>query len=113
MILSLVITSGEQAIMRHLKAIVTAASCLLAAGFLLPQATRSQSADPPPPPSLKTIPIPVPPNLSDFVRDRQLAIALGKALFGDMQGGPDGIVACAPCHYHAGADARSINQLNP
>jgi len=70
-------------------------------------------ADPPRPPSLKTVPIPEPSNLGEFVRDRAAAIALGKALFWDMQVGSDGIQACASCHFNAGADSRSANQLNP
>ena len=37
---------------------------------------------------------------------------LGKALFWDQAVGSDG-VACASCHYHAGADSRVKNQLNP
>lgn len=40
------------------------------------------------------------------------AIALGKALFWDQQAGSDGN-ACASCHFHAGADTRLKNQLNP
>ncbi|MBY0274053.1 cytochrome C peroxidase [Candidatus Binatia bacterium] len=69
--------------------------------------------DPPRPPSLKTIVVPEPTNLADFVRDRTAAIALGKALFWDMQIGSDGVQACASCHFHAGADSRSRNQLSP
>ena len=62
--------------------------------------------------SLKAIPIPEPANLADFVRDRDAAIALGKALFWDSQVGSNG-QACASCHFHAGADNRRKNQLNP
>ena len=40
------------------------------------------------------------------------AIALGKALFWDQQAGSQGI-ACAGCHFHAGADTRLTNQINP
>lgn len=69
--------------------------------------------DPPPPPSLSTVAIPEPPNLYDFVSDRQKAIVLGKALFWEMQVGSDGIQACASCHFHAGADSRARNTLNP
>src|SRR5881392_854499 len=68
---------------------------------------------PPPPPSLKTVPVPEPSNLARFVRNRPAAIALGKALFWDMQVGSDGIQACASCHFHAGADSRTRNQLSP
>jgi cytochrome c peroxidase len=40
-------------------------------------------------------------------------VKLGKALFWDMQTGSDGRTACASCHYNAGADNRSRNQINP
>jgi cytochrome c peroxidase len=53
------------------------------------------------------------PELGTYVRDRRAAIALGKALFWDMQVGSDGIQACGSCHFRAGADPRSINQANP
>jgi len=42
-----------------------------------------------------------------------MARALGKALFWDMQVGSDGVQACASCHFRAGADPRSKNQLSP
>jgi cytochrome c peroxidase len=57
--------------------------------------------------------VPLPPNLDEFVADRKAAIALGKALFWDMQVGADGIQACASCHFRAGADPRSKNQVSP
>src|SRR6202000_3429289 len=57
--------------------------------------------------------VPLPPNLADFVKDKQTAIRLGKALFWDMQVGSDGVQACASCHFRAGADPRSKNQLSP
>lgn len=74
-----------------------------------------------PPPSLKELParaqakgVPLEaPNLMDFVKDKDAAIKLGKALFWDMQLGSDGVVACATCHFHAGSDVRPKNQLNP
>jgi hypothetical protein len=62
--------------------------------------------------SLKTIPVLDAPNFAEFVRDRVALRKLGKALFWDQQIGSDG-QACASCHFHAGADNRSINQLNP
>ena len=65
------------------------------------------------PGDLRTIVVPEPANLGDFVKDRQAAIALGKALFWDMQVGSDGIQACASCHFRAGADPRSKNQVSP
>ena len=65
------------------------------------------------PGDLRPIAAPEPANLADFVKDRQAAIALGKALFWDMQVGSDGIQACASCHFRAGADPRSKNQVSP
>jgi cytochrome c peroxidase len=62
--------------------------------------------------SLKTVAVPDQPNLNQFVRDRQALKILGKALFWDQQVGSDG-QACASCHFHAGADNRSKNQLDP
>ena len=47
-----------------------------------------------------------------LVRDVVTAIALGKALFWDEAIGSDGM-ACASCHFHAGADARVRNALGP
>ena len=63
--------------------------------------------------SLRKVPVPRPSNLSQFVADEAAAIRLGKALFWDMQVGSDLITACASCHFHAGADSRSKNQLSP
>src|ERR1043166_5904245 len=45
--------------------------------------------------------------------DNAAAIRLGKALFWDSQSGGDGQIACATCHFHAGADNRTFNTLNP
>ena len=75
--------------------------------LLMPSGVQAQLA------SLKTAPVPEPPNLSFYVRDRAAAIQLGKALFWDMQVGSDGVQACASCHFHAGADSRTTNQVNP
>jgi cytochrome c peroxidase len=65
------------------------------------------------PPSLKTVPVPEPPNLDDFIDGRKAALFLGKALFWDMQVGSDGVTACASCHFRAGADGRIRNQMSP
>lgn len=82
------------------------------AGTVLSQVPTS--SDPPRPPSLKTVPVPEPANLGEFVKDRLAAIRLGKALFWDMQVGSDGLTACASCHFSSGmADTRSINSLSP
>ncbi|MDQ6699629.1 MAG: hypothetical protein M3Z36_05530 [Acidobacteriota bacterium] len=62
--------------------------------------------------SLKNVAVPAPPNLSTYVRDPVALTALGKALFWDLQVGSDGKVACATCHFHAGADHRIHNQLS-
>lgn len=63
--------------------------------------------------SLKTVPVPEPPDLGKYVRNKAAAIQLGKALFWDMQLGSDGVLACASCHFHAGADNRTVNQVSP
>lgn len=82
-------------------------------------ATGGTPEEPPPPDAapvvegLKGIPVPEPSNLGSFVRDKAAAIRLGKALFWDMQLGSDGKTACASCHFHAGADSRSRNQVSP
>src|SRR5687767_13889142 len=65
------------------------------------------------PGDLRAVAVPGPSNLSEFVRDVQMARALGKALFWDMQVGSNGVQACASCHFQAGADPRSKNQLSP
>jgi cytochrome c peroxidase len=52
-------------------------------------------------------------DLVDYVANLNAAIRLGKALFWDMQAGSDNKTACATCHFQAGGDARSRNQLNP
>jgi cytochrome c peroxidase len=62
---------------------------------------------------LSKIPVPEPENLSLFVSDKAAAVRLGKALFWDMQAGSDGVLACASCHFKAGADDRLTNQLHP
>lgn len=47
-----------------------------------------------------------------IVKNKAALIVLGKALFWDSQVGSDGL-ACASCHFHAGADNRIKNQINP
>jgi len=90
----------------------------LATGCAMPFVFTSQAAVaqvPPPPPvflpvPLNTIPVPLPADLDLYIKDRDAAIRLGKALFWDMQVGSDGVTACASCHYQAGADGRDKNQ---
>ncbi|MFL5418398.1 MAG: cytochrome-c peroxidase [Myxococcales bacterium] len=65
------------------------------------------------PKSLKTLTVPEPPDLADYVKNRAAAITLGKALFWDQQVGTGGMQACATCHFHAGADHRTKNSINP
>src|SRR4051794_3236203 len=48
-----------------------------------------------------------------IVQDKAALIALGKALFWDQGVGSGGAQACASCHFHAGADPRTQNALNP
>ena len=52
-------------------------------------------------------------DLKPFIKNQAAAIQLGKALFWDMQVGSDNRTACATCHFHAGADRRERNQVNP
>ncbi len=69
------------------------------------------------PQSLQGVAVPQTPGLLDgdtpIVVDKMAAIQLGKALFWDTAVSSDGYVACASCHFHAGADARTQNQLSP
>lgn len=52
------------------------------------------------------------PDLTGIIKNKSWAQAAGKALFWDQQLGSD-TVACASCHFRAGADPRVTNQLNP
>ncbi len=86
-----------------------AVAALVTAAILAGHSASAQVALDP----LGKVAVPKPANLADFVKDEKAAIALGKSLFWDMQLGSDGIQSCASCHFHAGADNRSKNQLNP
>ena len=55
------------------------------------------------------VPMPVGGDVVDF----DAAARLGKLLFWDPQASSDGKVACATCHFAAGADARVRNAMNP
>lgn len=69
-----------------------------------------------PPPNLNPLNqtvVPIPPQIAIYTKNNTAAIRLGKAFFWDMQVGSDGIQSCATCHFHAGADSRLKNQLNP
>jgi cytochrome c peroxidase len=72
--------------------------------------------------SLRTVANPVLPNgplgitrldLTDYIANQQAVIQLGKAFFWEMQAGSDNKTACATCHFQAGADTRTRNQMNP
>ena len=63
--------------------------------------------------ALDSAPVPTPPDEATYIKSRSSAVKLGKALFWDMQAGADGRTACATCHFNAGADNRSRNQINP
>ena len=63
--------------------------------------------------ALNTLAVPAQPDIQRFIKDSTAAKKLGKALFWDMQAGSDGRTACATCHYDAGTDNRSRNQINP
>jgi cytochrome c peroxidase len=61
--------------------------------------------------ALSSASVPVP--TGGNIIDQTAAIRLGKALFWDTQVGGDGQTACASCHFHAGADNRTLNVINP
>ena len=68
------------------------------------------------PMSLTDMKVPEVPGLLDgsspIIIDKDKAIQLGKALFWDTNVGSDGM-ACASCHFQAGADSRTKNQISP
>ena len=95
----------------HIMAIATVVAVAILAGHT----ASAQVVRPPiiPLASLKTVPVPEPPNLGEFVKNKPAAIAFGKALFWDLQVGSNGNQSCASCHFHAGVDSRDKNQLSP
>ena len=74
------------------------------------------------PGSLKCTPVPEPFTVDatgnktsispSIIKNKAALIALGKMLFWDSQVGSDGL-ACASCHFQAGADNRVKNQIDP
>lgn len=69
--------------------------------------------------SMRTLRVPQPQDngsggdaLSAYIVNMPAVILLGKALFWEQGVGSDGI-ACASCHFHAGADSRLKNALDP
>ena len=91
-----------------------AAAAALGSGFLV--LTPAWAHFGPKPVSLQGITPPAVPGLLDgpepIVTNVQRATVLGKSLFWDQTVGSDGI-ACASCHFQAGADGRIRNQLAP
>src|SRR4051812_33138082 len=65
------------------------------------------------PQSLKGVPVPEPPDLGDFVMDRQAALLLRKALFWEMNAGSDEIQASPGWHFSPGSAPRIKTQLTP
>jgi len=98
----------------RLLALCAAAVALLAsAAPALAQQSGGGTVPPPDLVPLNQVPVPEPPSLFQYVKNKSAAIKLGKALFWDMQAGSDGVQACASCHFHAGADNRMKNTVNP
>jgi cytochrome c peroxidase len=79
----------------------------------LPGVALAQVVPPPTFLPLNQVPVPEPPSLFQYVKNKPAAIRLGKALYWDMQVGSDGIQACGSCHFQAGADSRLKNSVNP
>jgi len=62
---------------------------------------------------LAAVPVPVPDLAAEgIVVDQAALVQLGKAFFWDQQIGSDG-QACGTCHFEAGIDTRTKNQINP
>ncbi len=82
--------------------------------FALPGTGWSQAveADPPRPIGSLKGKSPALPDLSGVVSNLSWVQAAGKALFWDQTVGSD-TVACATCHFRAGADPRITNQVDP
>jgi cytochrome c peroxidase len=97
------------------KSNIMAIATVVAVAILAGHTVSAQVVPPAPNPlaSLKTVPVPEPSNLGDFVKNKSAAIALGKSLFWDLQVGSNGQQSCASCHFHAGVDNRDKNQLSP
>jgi cytochrome c peroxidase len=94
----------------HVVRLVAAA---IAAAVSVPSLAQKADPVPTPPPALGTVWIPEPTRLAEIVADRDVAIALGKALFWDIAVGSDMQTACATCHGHAGVDPRTLNTVHP
>jgi cytochrome c peroxidase len=116
--LSIIASLAQEAVMRaSIKICVRSLSVMVSiAAVAVAQTVRNPAPLDRIDPSLITeVPrsVPDPVQLAAFIGDKTAALKLGKALFWDMQVGSDGITACASCHFHAGADSRSKNQVSP
>jgi cytochrome c peroxidase len=91
------------------------AFCIFSIGILFLSDSFSYAQESVESMSLKTVPVPGPSAamLSEYVKDKQAAIQLGKALFWDARVGSDNKTSCATCHFSAGVDNRGKNQLDP
>ena len=109
-IISLVIVSGT-----FVSAQLTSNPAPLNSITSLPPVTTGDPSQSNPPPLITSPSVAVAPpsGLANYVRDETSLLKLGKALFWDMQLGSDGVQSCASCHFHAGADNRSKNQVSP
>src|SRR5260370_33044856 len=104
----------KQSLRRIVSVSLVLSGAMLAAGAA---DLRAQGLGPPQPlhsdgqlASLKFFPPPLP-DLGGIVTS-DWAFVLGKALFWDTDVGSDG-QACASCHFHAGVDPRTTNQISP
>jgi len=94
---------------------VLAIGCLagaLVAGVSEPARAQAVADAPTIPDALSSARVPSVPGIDEYIQNADAAIVLGKALFWDTAIGSDGI-ACASCHFHAGADNRLKNQISP
>ena len=57
--------------------------------------------------------VPLPDGLDKYIKNYEAARVLGRALFFENAVGSDGVQSCASCHFNAGADSRSRNQMSP
>lgn len=100
--------------MKQWRRVVILPSVLAALSLLSCHSVLAQTEPPPTIEPLRGIKPPAPPaaQYDALVKNKRWLEALGKALFWDTAVGSNGI-ACASCHFHAGADPRIVNQLNP
>lgn len=99
------ITVKSTRLTRPLAIFVIVSVAIASGSFVSAQTTSPQS--------LKDVAIPKPDNLGEFVKDENALRVLGKSLFWDVNIGSDNKTSCATCHFHAGADNRSKNQISP